>query len=479
MPRRPGARSPAVRRSPPQPAGRGRGAPARPCAAAEMRPAHPDPPGRLRYLHQLHLQQVRVRGGCDERTSEPPGRGGVATGMPNTLEIRNAVPLKSALARIEKASSRARALASSVEQPCRMSFARTVVFGAVCAYWQQLRKASDPGWPLRKPPLDIELSSVPEEAGELARNIGADAAKLDAMDAGYAIGGAVHRDDAGGFRAQNGAYYTPPALCEVLLDMAAEAGVDWRTARILDPACGGGAFLSPVARRMARSLTDCEPRIALKSIERRLLGFELDPFAAWLSQVFLEATLADLCHEAGTRLDSAVRVCDSLERNVGSEGFDLVVGNPPYGRIGLSPELREKFRRSLFGHANLYGVFTDLALRFARPGGGRRLCHPCEFSGRGVLSRHSADCWAGKRRRSASALSRTQGCVRRCAAGNAVSDIQEGRCFGCGQSPFISPGRDGSVATSAAGPFTLPEDPGRPWLIPRTEDAERAAASGR
>lgn len=67
------------------------------------------------------------------------------------------------------------------------------------------------------------------------------------------------------FRADRGAYYTPPALRERLLDLATAAGVDWRSARVLDPACGGGAFLSPVARRMAKSLTDCSPAAVLRA----------------------------------------------------------------------------------------------------------------------------------------------------------------------------------------------------------------------
>ena len=62
-------------------------------------------------------------------------------------------------------------------------------------------------------------------------------------------------------------------------------------------------------------------------------------------------------------------VCDALEAEPEGVGFDLVVGNPPYGRVKLSHDLREKFARSLFGHANLYGVFTDLALRFAKSNG--------------------------------------------------------------------------------------------------------------
>ena len=54
----------------------------------------------------------------------------------------------------------------------------------------------------------------------------------------------------------------PPALCERLLELATEAGADWSTARVLDPACGGGAFLSPVARRMVASMEGIGPATA-------------------------------------------------------------------------------------------------------------------------------------------------------------------------------------------------------------------------
>ena len=124
-------------------------------------------------------------------------------------------------------------------------------------------------------------------------------------------------------RAELGAYYTPPALCERLLDMAMEAGVDWRSARILDPACGGGAFLSPVARRIMKNLGGCSTETVLKNIQNRLYGFELDPFAAWMSQVFLDVTLGELCHGEGTRLRSIVQVHDAMEQTPQGEGSIL------------------------------------------------------------------------------------------------------------------------------------------------------------
>ena len=251
----------------------------------------------------------------------------------------------------------------------RLAFARAVVFAAVRAYWEDASAPRDGRWRLRELTGDVELGVVSAEAEDLAAGIGEAAAVLETLEAGYMIGLLYTAMMPDRLRAELGAYYTPPALRERLLDMATDAGVDWSSARVLDPACGGGAFLAPVALRMADSLKDVVPRSALKDIERRVVGFELDPFAAWLSQVFLDVALAATCRRAGDRLPSVVRVCDSFEREASGVGFDLVVGNPPYGRITLAPGIRGKFARSLFGRANLYGVFTDLALRLAREGG--------------------------------------------------------------------------------------------------------------
>ena len=370
---------------------------------------------------------------------------------------------------VEDGASNVRKLASSVRLEERLDFARAVVLVVVSAYWKALQAVSGQGWPLRKRPSDVGLASVPEEAAEQAESIGIAAAGLDVLDAGYTIGVLYTGLMPDRFRAQLGAYYTPPALCERLLDMATEAGVDWRTAQVLDPACGGGAFLAPVARRMADSLKDGSAKVALEGIQRRLHGYERDPFAAWMSQVFLDAALADLCGEAGARLQSVVRVCDSLEQVPTGEGFDLVVGNPPYGRITLSSEMREKFRRSLFGHANLYGVFTDLALRFTRPGGVIAYVTPTSFlSGeyfkalRGLLGREappvSIDFMGERKGVFADVLQETL-----------LAAYRRGGGPGAGKVHFISARSDGSIERTIAGAFNLPENLDEPWLMPRTE----------
>jgi adenine-specific DNA-methyltransferase len=61
--------------------------------------------------------------------------------------------------------------------------------------------------------------------------------------------------------------------------------------------------------------------------------------------------------------------------------FDLIVGNPPYGRTRLTPDLRHRYARSLYGHANLYGIFTELATRLVAPDGIIAYVTPTSFLG--------------------------------------------------------------------------------------------------
>lgn len=214
---------------------------------------------------------------------------------------------------------------------------------------------------------------------ELAETIADIGSTLGTDEAGYLVGriyAAMLPDE---MRSEFGIYYTPPLLAGRLLDLAEAAGTDWRTARVLDPACGGGAFLGPVARRMIRHMHGADRRIVLRNLATRLRGYEIDPFAAWLSAVFLDATLID---EIGGRGDEGfmpIETCNALEQHANTYEFDLVVGNPPYGRVRLDPRLRAAFRRSLFGHANLYGLFLDLALRHCRDQATIALVTPTSF----------------------------------------------------------------------------------------------------
>ena len=379
---------------------------------------------------------------------------------------------ESALAAIEEGVAAARALAAEVAIEERLGLARAVVYSVVSTYWRTVGSTAGRRWSLRKPG-EVAAGACPPAGEALSAKIGRAAATLDPVEAGYRIGLIYTAMMPRRVRAELGAHYTPPALCERLLEMASDAGTDWGSARVLDPACGGGAFLAPVARRMAACLDGLGAKTALAQIERRLAGFEVDPFAAWMSEVFLEATLADLCRRAGRRLRTVVRVCDCLEQTGGGEGYDLVIGNPPYGRVTLSERLREKFAESLYGHANLYGVFTDQALRLARAGGLIAYVTPTSFLAgeyfkalRGLLARDAPPAkigFVGERKGVfADVLQETLLAVYR-RGGDSVS----------GTVDFISAGADGSMEATCAGSFVLPEDPCAPWLMPRTERQAR------
>lgn len=283
------------------------------------------------------------------------------------------------LSMIETGRIMVRALGESCAENDRLTIARSFGSRLVEAWWQQFVMQNGSTAALR-PPLEVlELVDLPPAAEALANSIGKTAAELEAEVAAYHIGLIYTSMLPRPHRAALGIYYTPPALSDRLIEQASATGVDWTRCRVLDPACGGGAFLAPVARRITDALSGCTPRILVENIANRLRGYEIDAFAAWLSQVSLDAVMLPTTQEAGRELPVLVTVCDSLKKNPPRDRFDLVIGNPPYGRVRLDPDERARFKRSLFGHANLYGLFTDLALRHARTDGVIAYVTPTSF----------------------------------------------------------------------------------------------------
>ena len=309
------------------------------------------------------------------------------------------------------------------------------------------------------------MLTEPEKA--VARIIGRAAARLDTTHAGYVIGttyAALLPEDV---RSSLGAYYTPPALAARLLDQATAAGVDWTRCSVLDPACGGGAFLAPVAERMLKALTDLGPLASVREVERRIRGFDVDPFAAWLSQVFLEAVLLSQCRLAGVRLRTLVEVKDALAIGDGTRTYDFVVGNPPYGRVSLPAPMRQRFERSLYGHANLYGLFTDLAVRLTRKGGIIAYVTPTSFLAgeyfsklRSLLGQEAPPTTVDfiTRRKAVFDDALQEALLLTCMRGATASEAPVA---------FIIPIDDSSIKITAIGTFTLPKSISDPWIVPR------------
>jgi len=277
-----------------------------------------------------------------------------------------------------------RAYADTIDDPeIRLNFARSICGTTLEEFWSESCKKNGCSWNILDPfGKFYRLSDVHTSD---AYNLGNYLSTISFSESSYLIGTLYTALLPKDWRAAKGAYYTPPPLVDHLIKMVSEQGFDWQRGKILDPSCGGGAFLSPVALRMFESLPKKianDPDKTINEISQRLIGFEIDPFSAWVSQTLVEMTFLHQCIETDRRFPEIVNVCDALIQTPTKAHFvDLVIGNPPYCKTPLTPELREKYSRSLFGHANLYGIFTDMAINWTKQNGYIAYVTPTSFLG--------------------------------------------------------------------------------------------------
>jgi len=268
-----------------------------------------------------------------------------------------------------------RAAARNAED--QIVFSRAVASSVTVRYWARVCSASGSHMPIRLGPMpSVDIPA--EKFGAFADACAA----LDPSVGFYQIGELYTSLLPDEYRTRHGIYYTPPQLVTRLLDVVEAQGIDWANARVLDPACGGAAFAAYAAQRMLAANAFLSPEDRLRDLSERLVGFDIDPFATWLAAVFLDVICLPILREANRRIDGMIRLGDTLAQDPNELGhFDLVVGNPPYGKLTLSPGHRQRFSRSLYGHANIYGVFTDLAVTLTKPKGLIGFVTPTSFLG--------------------------------------------------------------------------------------------------
>ena len=139
-----------------------------------------------------------------------------------------------------------------------------------------------------------------------------------------------------------GAWYTPPALIDHLLDEVLAGGPP--PGRVLDPACGDGRFLAAVAQRLGPGV--------------ELVGVDIDPDALALARANLGPS-------------AELHLADGLAAEIDGP-IDLVVGNPPF----LSQLARATSRggTSRIGggpYTDTAALFLQRAVELVRADGGR------------------------------------------------------------------------------------------------------------
>lgn len=143
---------------------------------------------------------------------------------------------------------------------------------------------------------------------------------------------------------------TPPEVVDRMVDKLFAQGAPSRSAKILDPGCGEGAFMEGIARWCHGHDVEVP----------HILGVESDPQYAIKAQI-----IASSIPSATVLLGDFL-----LERE---DRFDFIIGNPPYVPItGLSPGERADYRRrysSASGRFDLYLLFFEQAIRLLKASG--------------------------------------------------------------------------------------------------------------
>lgn len=182
-------------------------------------------------------------------------------------------------------------------------------------------------------------------------------------------------------RRSSGVHFTRPALADGLVALATSARDDQPMGydeRIVDPACGAGAFLLAAARFLAtRPASQAHPAAAASEVLARLVGADLDPDVLVVARASLARWAldeADFTAAGGATAPPEPKLvcCDPLTQpDVLLDALDgapvgLVVGNPPFLAQLRAGTRHDADRRALLAQrfGSTVGAYTDVAALF-------------------------------------------------------------------------------------------------------------------
>jgi adenine-specific DNA-methyltransferase len=185
-------------------------------------------------------------------------------------------------------------------------------------------------------------------------------------------------------RKRHAVFFTPPSLTKRLLDDLVESGVSFARSTFIDPACGGAAFLAPIAERIRDELTQLGRSDAeiVEHVTTHVHGTDIDERLCGLSRHFIRIVLRN--EIALANLDPAFRIsrADSLvDLHARFGTFDVVVSNPPYRKMTAHEVAAagSDYESVVQSQPNLYGLFIALCIKLLRPLGHAALVTPTSF----------------------------------------------------------------------------------------------------
>jgi len=201
-----------------------------------------------------------------------------------------------------------------------------------------------------------------------------------------------------------GVFYTPADVADYMVDHARSLySGDFLRAKSLDPACGTGVFFLAMLRAAVRQQGNAKVFCRLDYITECLHGFDvsgqaldaaafvllqeclselsarnISPLAAWKlirrNLVETDALRVESKRTSAQFFEDPLPHLTQLFPNV-SDGFSILVGNPPYTAIGerkdfdsLTPRFASLSGEKVTQRANLYSLFVEMMWRFTKPG---------------------------------------------------------------------------------------------------------------
>ena len=183
-----------------------------------------------------------------------------------------------------------------------------------------------------------------------------------------------------------GLHYTPIELVHLTLDPVFE-GLS-PSARVIDPACGSGAFLVEAFRRLVWRTTGGKPatrRLVRRILYRQLYGVDINrsalgiaAFSLYLAALELDeqpvSDIGDLKfdHLIGETLFETDSLSNQLPGPITANSFDAIVGNPPWtfvGQGGRSPKRVRGDHETLRPRRSPDQAFLAVAARLAGESG--------------------------------------------------------------------------------------------------------------
>lgn len=363
-----------------------------------------------------------------------------------------------------------RGLVGSADPATQLTPVAAAILAAIPAWWSV--RASRAGLAGKWLDVHTALDATPPLVLGEAPPLEPDWGRLTAEQ----VGAAYVESLAAETRARHGRHYTPPELARELWSMTKVAlGLKEPVMRIpglvRDPACGSGALLLPAVREHLAASVDLDPRFVLQGLPALVEGVDLDPAAVWVANVVLAAemipTLARVPEPHRRRLPALARVGDGLASSM--RPARAVVMNPPYGRVRLSVADRQRFASSLYGHANLYGMFLAAAADSLDPTGVLSALVPTSFTSGRYFEPLRAYLTTGLRLQNVAFVADRSGVF--------TSVLQE-TCLATFTSRRVRKTRVVSIG-SAVDEIATVASPvgGPPWVLPRRTDLATVAAA--